>query len=1070
MNRILLLALIGASVVVYACQPGHARRRDRIQVLMYTEAGQAGDTWVQDLLLAAQAADMTVRTTTDRRALHLDSLSKYSVLVLAGARPDAFRPVHTTAIEAYVQAGGGLVSLGSPLTRPYTWPWYEPIGMPDTIPAAFRAHKTRSGPGAGWVQRAYDGGHIAIFQGDPATVLPESFQAQFAAVLRYTAGDNQVDLRRIRTRLAPADNRFTRSVLSAGLDEPMELTVLPDGVVLFIERKGAFKRYDPVSGQTQTLKTVPVCTTGNYEDGMLGITADPHFADNHYIYLYYSPACDLGVQRLSRFTMWQTDSVIWASEKVILDVPVQRETCCHSGGSLTFGPDGCLYLSTGDNTDPGAADGYAPLDERPGRAPQDAQKSAGNTHDLRGKVLRIRPTPYGGYSIPAGNLFPADGTRGRPEIYAMGMRNPFRISVDARRGWLYWGDVGPESTVPGRYGPETYDEINQCREPGFYGWPYFVGPNRAYTDRDFAADTVGAAFDPASPVNYSPHNTGARVLPPARPAFLAYTKPPMQQYPMLGAGSSTAMAGPVYYPPAAGTSSTAFPAYFEGVLFIYEWARSWIQAVTLDSAGNPYKIEPFLPDMPLSKPIDMEFGPDGSMYLLEYGKDYFLKNPEARLVRITYAAGNRAPVPSITLDRPAGAAPHTVQASAAGSFDHDERDSLTYEWFFVAGQAPQATGREARFTFSQPGTYPVQVRVRDAQGGVATAEATVHVGNAPPAVTIHYAGNQSFFFPGETVGYQVQIQDAEDEAAGGIRPQNTSVIWQYVDHPGDAAAHLGGTRPADHAASLVYAAGLQQMQASDCMSCHAMDHYSAGPGYVAVAQRYAGQPGAADQLVAKIYNGGSGNWGNKLMPGHPQHTHDEIRVMVQYILSLADNQGLPAQGSLTASRAYKPGGAYLLAATYTDQGGGGQPPISQRETRLLRHPRLQAEEGDEKAGLELFTVGINRDIASMASYEKGWIRYDQLDLHEIRQALIQISSYGGGLVSLRLDSLDGPKWGQIRLLPGPSTTLAANFEVPWKQLSIPLSPMTGRHDVYLIMEPAIPGQLSLVTDWVEWKK
>jgi cytochrome c len=83
-----------------------------------------------------------------------------------------------------------------------------------------------------------------------------------------------------------------------------------------------------------------------------------------------------------------------------------------------------------------------PLTNAKGREAWDAQRTAANTNDFRGKVLRIHPEPGGGYTIPDGNLFPK-GTQGtRPEIYVMGCRNPFRISVDAKRGWLYWGDVG----------------------------------------------------------------------------------------------------------------------------------------------------------------------------------------------------------------------------------------------------------------------------------------------------------------------------------------------------------------------------------------------------------------------------------------------------------------------------------------------------------------------------------------------------------------------------------------------------------------------------------------------------
>jgi cytochrome c len=98
----------------------------------------------------------------------------------------------------------------------------------------------------------------------------------------------------------------------------------------------------------------------------------------------------------------------------------------------------------------------------------------------------------------------------RPEIYTMGHRNPYRISVDKHTGYLYWGEVGPDASVDSaQRGPMGHDEVNQAKKPGNYGWPYFVGDNKAYFDYDFATKTPGAQFDAAHPVNESPNNTGA---------------------------------------------------------------------------------------------------------------------------------------------------------------------------------------------------------------------------------------------------------------------------------------------------------------------------------------------------------------------------------------------------------------------------------------------------------------------------------------------------------------------------------------------------------------------------------
>ena len=453
------------------------------------------------------------------------------------------------------------------------------------------------------------------------------------------------------------------------LKDPMELTVAPDGRVFYAERDGVVKMWTPSDRKTVVIGKLKPFT--GLEDGLLGITLDPNFLANGWVYLYYAlsetgtdaKGQKAGTNRLSRFTL-VGDQLDMKSEKPMLDVATQREQCCHAGGSMTFDGKGNLYLSTGDNTNPFDSDGFSPSDERKMRGPWDAQKSSSNSNDLRGKVLRIHPEPNGHYSIPSGNLFSdkdqkkstssAPGGKGaefltqrdsaikkssltRPEVYVMGCRNPFRISVDQKTGYLYWGDVGPDAAAASETrGPAGHDEVNQARKAGFFGWPYFVADNKAYFGWDFATKKQRKKFDPLKPINNSPNNTGLHTLPPAQPAFIAYPNGTSTRFPLVnGGGGRTAMAGPVYYFDPNLKSDCKLPKEFDHTLFIYEWSRNWIMAVHLDENDRIAKMERFCSKMTFKRPMDMELGPDGALYLIEWGTAWG-NNLDTQIERIEY--------------------------------------------------------------------------------------------------------------------------------------------------------------------------------------------------------------------------------------------------------------------------------------------------------------------------------------------------------------------------------------------------------------------------------------------------
>ena len=424
-------------------------------------------------------------------------------------------------------------------------------------------------------------------------------------------------------------DRFERTAICGGLVQPMEMEIAPDGQIFLIELGGTVKLIDPQTRLSTVVGKLEVTTA--QENGLIGLALDPNFAANHWVYLQYSPP-DFSGQRISRFD-FRDNQIDLASEKRLFSYEEQRRECCHHAGSIEFGPDGNLYIGTGDNTNPfNDSEGFAPLDERPDRQPWDAQRSAANTKSYNGKVLRIHPEQDGTYSIPDGNLFPKDGSVGHPEIFVMGCRNPWRTSVDQKTGILYWGDVGPDAGQHGKRGSRGYDEINQAPTAGNYGWPSFIGNNSAYPQVNFSTGEIGMPQDPMAPLNQSVNNTGSKQLPPARPAMIYYPAAASEVFPEVGTGGRTACAGPVYHFDAKSASATKFPAEYDSTLFAFEWSRHWIMAVHLDADSNIQRLERFLPDMKFVRPIDLRFDKNGALFVIEYGETWGF-NPDAKLVR-----------------------------------------------------------------------------------------------------------------------------------------------------------------------------------------------------------------------------------------------------------------------------------------------------------------------------------------------------------------------------------------------------------------------------------------------------
>ncbi|MFE4175453.1 ThuA domain-containing protein [Streptomyces sp. NPDC056909] len=612
-----------------------------------------------------------------------------------------------------------------------------------------------------------------------------------------------------------AEESFQQVTLAKGADEvgePMSLAVLPDRQVLHTSRDGTLRITD-AGGDTTIAGTLDVYN--HDEEGLQGVGVDPDFAENRAIYLFYAPklntpagdapengtAADFapfdGYNRLSRFTLNEDGTLNKASEKKVLDVATSRGTCCHVGGDIAFDADGNLYLSTGDDTNPFASDGYTPIDERPDRNPAfDAQRSSGNTNDLRGKVLRIKVAEDGSYTIPEGNLFAPGTEKTRPEIYAMGFRNPFRISVDQKTGIVYVGDYGPDAgAASATRGPAGQVEFARVTEAGNFGWPYCTGDNDAYIDYNFATQASGAAFDCAAPKNTSPHNTGLTDLPPAQAAWIPYDG---GSVPELGSGSESPTGGPVYRYDADLDSPVKFPESYDGDFFAGEFGRQWIKRIEQGEDGTVESINPF--PWTGTQVMDMEFGPDGALYVLDYGLSWFGGDEHSAVYRIENATGGLSPIAEATVDKTSGKSPLKAVFSSAGTSDPDG-DALTYAWDF--GDGGTSTEANPTYTYKKNGTYSARLTVTDPTERTATASVRIVVGNTAPEVELDLPDEGHLFNFGDSIPFKVKVKDREDQDNGPI--DCSKVVVRYIlghDSHGHPITSVNGcegviTAPAD---------------------------------------------------------------------------------------------------------------------------------------------------------------------------------------------------------------------------------------------------------------------------------
>lgn len=272
----------------------------------------------------------------------------------------------------------------------------------------------------------------------------------------------------------PAGGAFTTSTVVTGLSQPTAMTLVPDGRILVCEQTGNLRIIKGGALLASPFLSLTVSSAG--ERGLIGVTVDPDFGTNGYVYVYYTAPTPNPHNRVSRFKA-SGDQAQPGSETILLDLDDLSTATNHNGGALHFGPDRKLYVGVGENANGNNAQSYT---------------------NLLGKLLRMNPDG----TVPTDNPLLAQTSGKNQFIWAMGLRNPFTFAFQPGTGLLYINDVGQS----------TWEEINQGQAGANYGWPTtegmttnpaFASPLYAYPHTGGAVtgcSIVGAAFyDPATP-------------------------------------------------------------------------------------------------------------------------------------------------------------------------------------------------------------------------------------------------------------------------------------------------------------------------------------------------------------------------------------------------------------------------------------------------------------------------------------------------------------------------------------------------------------------------------------------
>lgn len=512
---------------------------------------------------------------------------------------------------------------------------------------------------------------------------------------------------------------FTLSTITTGLPQwdLVNFVFLPNGDLLVAGRCGTLRRVSEAGTSSPVTGFPGAYCTG--DRGLLGIDVAPDFATSRALYTLYDYTDTATGKIMARLSRWTADSATAptaiSGETVILDqIPSFSSTgaTCddsHTIGTVVAAKDGSLYVGNGD------ASSWCSVDT-----------SALGAQDLtspRGKILRLTPD---GKGLPSNPFYDAAAPSSwRSRVFAYGVRNPYRFTLQPATQAVYLGDVGWTS----------FEEVDVARGGENFGWPCHEGPLTFRNGYDSLAQcqALYTAGGVTAPLVSSSHNNG-----------------------------TSAFVGGAFY------TGSSYPLAYQNAFFYADYALGTVSTLRTDANHALVPGQgPTTFGTGMGSPVTIRTGPSGDVY--------FADLETSSVQRLRYSPGNRAPVARIVPSNTGGPAPLQTLLDGSTSYDLDG-EPLTSAWTFSDGTT--ATGAQVTKTWTANGTYTATLTVADTFGATGTASVTITVGNNAPTLTV------TGFTAGQTVavGNTVTLRGTATDVEDGAIPDGSITYTSRLLH------------------------------------------------------------------------------------------------------------------------------------------------------------------------------------------------------------------------------------------------------------------------------------------------